>query len=180
MMPNPHPLPTLDDETFERFTDDVSLIMDEVTCAAMIRETQEDLDQIHIQITAYEADVSVHGVEAISAAKRLWFTRACKARVAKSIIMKRLQQRMKQIAGTTGPAQRSKKDPAVGLAKQARLHEQAAALKESKRVEALRLQSLIQQASSAKKFSRRFVGIARRVLAPELFAEIEREALEDG
>ena len=86
---------------------------------------------VSAQIEAHLAQIAAGMSVEETGADPDWLRRATKAKLGYQIAKNRTIKRRKQILGITGVAETPRKDPAVELAKQARLQEEAALRREA-------------------------------------------------
>ena len=160
-------LPALSDERFDAVCADPTIIENHQEAAAVLQELDGDIANIQAQLDAYEIEFSGRTPPE---ERRSWFRRASHARAFKASIRHRVIMRDKELRKTKGPSTTpAKRDPAVGLAKQARLMVEA----ENRRADIAARRVAVEQQRSVNSI---FAAVAKEKLPPEIYSDLMSEA----
>jgi hypothetical protein len=130
---------------------------------------------IDMQLEVYRGECEVMGQDHVPAARVDWYRRALHARAYRCQEIKAVRARDRELRGVS-KVQPAHRDPAEGIAKQARLSAEAHARSDARRLALATEQRLIAELAAARRWQRAFVRLAEQHLPPDLYAAMEREA----
>lgn len=163
----------LPDDEFEARTRDPSLIATHDEAIVILDEIDEEIAHIQMQIDAYS--IESNGRE-MPPDRQAWLRRAAYAGAMYRNERHRVMQRDKELRGTKSTAHISKKDPAIGLAKQQRLSLEAQAKREAAAAKREQHRIALEDIAERRSFARTFVRVAKERLPDAEFQAVSNEA----